>query len=281
MIFLIISILCSVAVSVLLKVARAKQMGLAPIVAVNYLVAISLTALFLKPNFANWQQNLLPSAWLFGLLGVLLPGVFIIMGRAVQSAGIVKSDAAQRLSLFLPVAAALTIFGETLVRHRAIGLVMAFAALLCVLYKPKNMPQKTKDHASWWLLGVLLGYGTIDILLKQLSRSNGTGTNLLLIFIIAAALMWIYLQANKIRLTRTDWLGGVLLGSLNFCNIFTYIQAHKEFSTSPTLVFAGMNMGVIILGTLVGALMFGERISRINAVGLLLALAAIWTLYFG
>ena len=100
MIYLLISILASVSVSVLLKIARQKQIGLAQAIGVNYAVATLLTAALLEPNFANWQQTLLPHAWLFGLLGVLLPSVFVIMGKAVQHAGIVKSDAAQRLSLF-------------------------------------------------------------------------------------------------------------------------------------------------------------------------------------
>jgi len=106
MIYLLISILASVSVSVLLKIARQKQIGLAQAIGVNYAVATLLTAALLEPNFTNWQQTLLPHAWLFGLLGVLLPSVFVIMGKAGQHAGIVKSDAAQRLSLFLPVLAA-------------------------------------------------------------------------------------------------------------------------------------------------------------------------------
>ena len=36
-----------------------------------------------------------------------------------------------------------------------------------------------------------------------------------------------------------------------------------------------MNMGVIVLGTLVGALLFRERLSRLNLLGVLLALGAI------
>ena len=67
----------------------------------NYIAAVGLTVLFLQPDTANWRQYL-PTWWLFAALGVLLPTVFVVMGRAVDAAGIVKSDAAQRLSLFHP-----------------------------------------------------------------------------------------------------------------------------------------------------------------------------------
>ncbi|XXQ67789.1 EamA/RhaT family transporter [Neisseriaceae bacterium B1] len=280
MIYLIISILCSVSISVLLKIARQHNMGLAQMVAMNYVVAAVCATAFLQPNFTNWQTQILPQAWLFGLLGVLLPTVFIIMGRAVQTAGIVRADAAQRLSLFLPVLAAFALFGESLAVNKAWGLGLAFIALFCVLYKPQAASVQAANQAWKWLLGVWLGYGSIDILLKQLSRSNGTGTNLLLIFILAGVLMWAYVLLKRVRLTGRDMVGGLLLGSLNFVNIWTYIQAHKAMSSSPTLVFAGMNMGVIILGTLIGAMGFREHVSKINWLGIVLALVAIYGLYF-
>ena len=53
------------------------------------------------------------------------------------------------------------------------------------------------------------------------------------------------------------------------------------FQNNPTTVFAGMNMGVIALGTLVGAWYFKEKISRLNAVGIGLALMAVLMLSYG
>lgn len=275
--YLIISIFASVAVSVLLKIARSKNIGLGQAVAVNYIVCTALTCWFLKPNLAVWQTELLPHAWLFVLLGVLLPSVFIVMGRAAQQAGIVKADAAQRLSLFLPIVAAFTVFGETLALNRIIGIVLAFAALLCLLHKPQS--EQRSATPVWLLLGVWAGYGTIDILLKQLSKAAGTGSNMLVMFVLAGILMFAYLLVKKTRWTRADWLGGLLLGCLNFTNILFYIRAHQVFKDNPTLVFAGMNMGVIVLGTLAGAWLFREKISKTNALGIALALSAMVCMY--
>ena len=284
MIYLLISILASVSVSVLLKIARQKQIGLAQAIGVNYAVATLLTAALLEPNFTNWQQTLLPHAWLFGLLGVLLPSVFVIMGKAVQHAGIVKSDAAQRLSLFLPVLAAFALFGETLTPHRAVGLLLAFAALACLLIKPQGSLKAGSGNAKTQiacLLGVWLGYGVIDILFKQLSKTAGTGSNLLVMFALSGVLMAAYLVAQKAHWTRASIIGGIVLGSLNFVNILFYLKAHRAFSGNPTLVFAGMNMGVIALGALGGAGVFKEKLSALNALGVLLALAAVGCLFYG
>ena len=57
------------------------------------------------------------------------------MGKSVDAAGIVKSDAAQRLSLFLPIVASFTLFHEQLTEGRLIGLVLAFTALFFLLWK--------------------------------------------------------------------------------------------------------------------------------------------------
>jgi len=68
---------------------------------------------------------------------------------------------------------------------------------------------------------------------------------------------------------------GAALGLANFGNILTYIRAHQSLPEHPALVFASMNMGVITLGTLVGALAFGEPLTRLNLLGIALALTAI------
>lgn len=279
--FLIFSIICSVAVSVLLKVARGRGIAVEQAIAVNYAVAAACTVYFLKPEIGRWQDYAV--AWpLFLALGVLLPGVFVIMARAVDAAGIVKSDAAQRLSLFLPIAAAFLLFGETLTANKIIGIALAFAALLALLYKGGGGGGRSGGgRQALYLLGVWLGYGVIDILFKQLAKSGqGFAAILLAAFVLAGVLISAWLLLRGTRWNRAGIAGGLLLGCLNFGNILFYIRAHQAFGSNPTLVFAGMNLGVITLGTLVGAVLFKERISRTNALGIVLALAAIVCLFY-
>ncbi len=279
--YLIISILCSVAVSVLLKISRSKKIDIEQAVAVNYLVAVSLTMAVLQPDLSTWQSYL-PTWWLFAALGVLLPSVFVIMGRAVQQAGIVKSDAAQRLSLFLPVAASFLIFNETPTTGRLIGLALAFVALFCLLWKEGGGKKSggTFSQAAL-LIGVWAGYGVIDILFKQVAKSGTAfGGNLLVAFILAGVLMFGYLFYKGSKWTAAGILGGLVLGGLNFANIWSYVRAHQVMSDNPTTVFAGMNIGVIVLGTLVGALAFREKISTINLAGIVVAVCSIVCLFY-
>jgi len=281
---LIIAVLCSVAVSVLLKVARKRNIVIQQAIAFNYIVALSLSWFLLKPDFKGLeftdfiaQSENTP---IFLALGILLPSVFIIMSKAVEFAGIVRSDAAQRLSLFLPILAAFLIFHETLSQSKAIGIVLAFVGLFCLLSKP-NQQSAVDFRGILGLVGVWFGYGIIDILFKQIAKSGGIfPTTLFIAFSLAACIMFIYLLFKRTQWNVASFVGGIILGVLNFFNILFYIKAHQSFGSNPTLVFAGMNIGVICLGTITGALIFKEKISKVNWLGIVFSLCAIFCLYY-
>ena len=284
MTYLILSILCSVAVSVLLKLARRKGIDIRQAIAFNYVMACALTWFALSPALTPDPAH--PFPWsLFAVLGVILPTLFVIMSRGVEQAGIVRADAAQRLSLFLTVLSSFVIFGEALALNRAISLVLAFIALFCLLYKPAGAMTGQANgagrHGALYLALIWFGYGLVDILFKQIAKTGTSfSSGLFLSFALAGLLMFAYLLLRKVKWNRQSLLGGLLLGLLNFCNILFYIRAHQTFHANPTLVFTVMNIGVISLGTVVGAAVFKERISRINMLGIALAIIAVLTLYY-
>ncbi len=99
-------------------------------------------------------------------------------------------------------------------------------------------------------------------------------------FICAGCVMFIYLLLKRTQWNIPSVAVGLLLGVLNFGNILFYITAHQVMKDDPTLVFTGMNLGVICLGTLVGALLFKEKIHRVNYLGVVIAIIAIVCLFY-
>ena len=282
--YLILAVFCSVAVSVLLKVAGKYKIIPVQAIAFNYVVAIALCYFLLKPDFKGlgFTEFFLQSEAqpIFLSLGILLPTVFIFMSKAVEYAGIVRADAAQRLALFLQILAAVYIFNETLSNMRIFGVVVAFLALFCLLSKPTNALQENAGKAIIFLMLVWAGYGVIGILFKKIALMGGAfPTSLFISFVLAGSIIFIALLLKRTVWTVPSLLGGMLLGCLNFFNILFYIKAHQYFKESPTIVFAGMDLGVICLGALTGALVFKEKISKINGVGIGLGLTAILLLY--
>lgn len=275
MIHLIVSITCSVAVSVLLKLFRRWHIDPAQAVLMNYAVALLLTMVLLRPSLAQLAAPATPWGVLIAL-GILLPSVFLAMAASVRHAGIVRSDAAQRLSLFIPLLAAFLLFGQTLNASAAGGMTLAFGALFCLLRRPVTESVEGSRFTWTWPLAVWLGYGVIDILFKQMSRAGTAfGSGLAASFLLAGLLLLGFLLVRRVSWRRRHLAAGVVLGLLNFGNIFFYIRAHQQFPQDPALVFSAMNIGVVALGTLVGALVFREQLSRLNLAGLALTLAAI------
>ena len=273
MILLACAIAASVAVSDLLKLARRFQLQIAQSILVNYLIASGLTLYLLKPAPAALLQS--GAHWpLLASLGILLPAVFLIMAAAVDRAGIARSDAAQRLSLVLPLLAAFLWFGEQADPAKLLGLGLALFALAGLIHRDESSEQR---KGGWLLLpAVWAGYGIIDIGFKQMAKT-GTGFPAILLasFVLAGLLLGGWLWLRKTRWHLPSLAAGVLLGALNFANIYAYIRAHQSLPDNPALVFTAMNIGVIALGSLSGLLLFRERLSSVNFAGLILAGAAI------
>lgn len=275
---LIFSISCSVAVSVLLKVARSRKIEVIQAIAVNYVVATALCLILFQPSPASLLTPATPW-WVLVTLGVMLPTIFMAMAASVRYAGIVLSDAAQRLSLFIPLMASFLLFGEVLSLNKASGIALALAALVLLLVQ-RNGNRSDTDNAPrkaiFYLLCVWVGYGVIDILFKQLARSGAAFVNSLLVtFVLAGVIIFTWLLVRRTQWHLPSLKAGVLLGLLNFGNIYFYVTAHQRFPDNPTLVFSAMNIGVISVGTLVGAGFFKERLSIFNVLGIVLAIAAI------
>lgn len=275
MIYLALSIACSVAVSVLLKLAPRYGVAVPQAVAVNYAVAALWCVTWLNVPLHALAQP--ATAWpVLVALGMLLPTVFLALAASVRHAGIVRTDAAQRLSLVVPLLAAFLVFGETLSPAKGVGLVLALVALACLGQRPTAAQGDTARVAWMWPLAVWAGYGLIDILFKQMARAGAAfGAGLLATFLLAGVLSALALVIARVRWQPRHVAGGVLLGCLNFGNILFYLKAHQHYAQNPALVFSAMNVGVIALGTLVGAAMFGERLGWRAWLGLGLAVVAV------
>jgi len=279
MIYIFISVCCSVFVSVLLKLAKRYEIDTRQAIAWNYSIAGILTWLIFKPEIPEFSETLYP---VYIALGLLLPSLFLVLAFSVQYTGIVKTDVAQRLSLFIPVLAAFLIFNEAYSLIKITGIVIAFIAIIFSIPWQKQ----TENSHSYWIypLIVFIGMGIIDILFKQIARIENIPftSSLLVVFTLAFIISVLYLLyqmlKNGLKLTIINFICGWILGIANFGNIVFYLKAHQTLSNQPSLVFSAMNIGVILLGSAVGIILFREKLSRLNYAGIILALISILTL---
>lgn len=271
------SAVCSVLVSVLLKLAPRHRLDVAQLVTWNYLAATALCAWVLQPSLESLRAPDAPWVALLGL-AVVLPSLFLVLAASVKAAGIVRTDVAQRLSLLLSLLAAFTLFGERVDGLRLAGLGLGLLAVGGIVMRPE---QESAVRRSWGLLLVVwVGFAVVDVLLKRIALAGTPSlASLQVAFAVAFALMvaWQLLRQRRgqTRLDLRHLVAGLLLGVLNFGNIVFYVRAHQALPDNPSVVFAAMNIGVVVLGTLVGVLVFGEQTSRWNRAAIGLAIIAI------
>jgi drug/metabolite transporter (DMT)-like permease len=284
MFYVFLSICCSVIVSVLLKLAKRYQIDVYQAITWNYSAAILLTWIFFKPHISNLQGAPVVT---YVSLGILLPLLFVVIAVSIRLTGIVRTDVAQRLSIFIPVLASFLLFGEASNTIKIIGISIGVIAMFCLIpWKQKHAVRRRPTNSWFYLLLIFIGMGVIDVLLKQIAKFTAIPftTSLFIVFILAftvSILGLIYMVATKkMRFSWPHILIGWVLGAANFGNILFNIKAHQALATRPSSVFSTMDIGVIVAGTLVGLFIFGEKLSRLNFLGIILAILGIIIISF-
>ena len=284
MFYIFLSICCSVAVSVLLKLAKRYQIDVYQAITWNYSAAILLTWLFFRPHLVALSNAPILN---YSLLGILLPVLFVIIATSVKLTGIVRTDVAQRLSLFIPILASFLIFSEPFNWIKIAGISIGVIAIICLIpWKQKHAVRRRPTNSWFYLLLIFVGMGVIDVLLKQIAKFKEVPftTSLFIVFILAfivAMIGLIYQVATKkMRFSWPHIFIGWVLGVVNFGNILFNIKAHQALANRPSTVFSIMDIGVIVAGALVGLLIFREKLSRLNLAGIALAIIAIVVISF-
>jgi drug/metabolite transporter (DMT)-like permease len=198
----------------------------------------------------------------------------------------VRTDVAQRLSIFIPVLAAFVIFGENPTPVKIVGISIGIIAIIfSIPWKQKRAVRRRSTNSWFYLLLIFIGMGVIDVLLKKIAKFTVPfTTSLFIVFILAfivSIIGLIYLiYTKKTRFSFPHILIGWILGTANFGNILFNIKAHKALANNPSGVFSVMDIGVIVLGALVGLLVFREKLSKLNFAGIILAIIAIAIISF-
>ncbi|MBL1408797.1 EamA family transporter [Sphingobacterium faecale] len=279
MLYVILSVVCSVIVAVLLKMARGRSLNVQQIVLWNYPATVVLTYTLLGPELKDVPWSILPYQ-LYIPLTILLPTLFIFIALSIKYSGIVKTDVAQRMSLFIPLLASFLIFKETASSGKLIGIAVGLIALVCSVSWNKA-GQGQKSNSMLYPAVVFLGMGIIDVLFKQVAQHKEVSyiDSMFFVFVGAMLVAFCILLFQKWgrgqRIEASSMLWGSVLGVFNFFNIFFYMKAHRVIPDNPSIVFTTMNVGVIVVGTLVGVWAFKEKLSYINKIGLVLAVISI------
>lgn len=280
MLYLILAIVFSSGVFVTMRFFKRFELDNHQALMWNYVFA-TVTGFLICRHYDTIPQ-LVHESW-FGLS--LLTGfwfifTYLLMTASTQSSGITITSLSSKLSVVLPTLAGVLIFHERLNLKVAAGIALALVALVLVL----GGDGKTSDNDRKinWLLPVLIffGTGTGDILMK-LNEQHNTGHNMgfMIAFIyLIATLFGIMLVAYDLIRGKSKWqsknlLGGIVLGVINFFSTFCVFHSMRYFDN--VVLFPIYNIGVVCLTALIGWLLFKEKLSWKNYLGLAIAIVAV------
>ncbi len=277
MILILAAALSSVLVSILLKNLKKKGYQPLQMIAWNYASASLLCFLWFQPDIQHVSIVHTPW-WLILALGVILPSIFLCLAKSLEYAGIVKTELAQRLSVVLSLLAAYFFFHEQFNALKLWGIGLGILTVLLVLFgQMKSFSNHQSRKAILALLSVWCGYAAVDVLLKYTSSLGLQFTlTLNLIFITAFILSISYLLLQKTQKWQfKSTIAGLILGILNFSNIALYVKAHILLKDSPAIVFASMNILVVLLGILSGVILYKEKLKWPTILGILLGISGV------
>ena len=280
MIYLVLAIVFSTGVFVTMRIFKRFEMDNHQALMWNYIFA-TITGFLICRHYDTVPQ-LVHESW-FGLS--LLTGfwfifTYLLMTASAQSSGITITSLSSKLSVVLPTLAGVLIFQEHLNLKVSIGIVLALVALVLVVGgngKPTDKIQITK-----LLLPLLIFFGTgIGDILMKLNEQHNTAHNMgfMIAFIyLIATLFGIILVAYDLIMGKSKWqnksiLGGVALGVINFFSTYCVFHAMRYFDN--VVLFPIYNIGVVCLTALVGWLLFKEKLTWKNYLGLAIAIIAV------
>lgn len=282
MIYLLLSILASSVIFVIFKLFQKFDINIFQAIVINYFFACIV-------GFFGFIQDaditLVPAKlWFPGtlVLGALFIIVFNLAAITTQRSGLSVVSVATKMSVAIPVFFGIILYNESTGFIKISGILLALLAVFLSSIKNKEGIKIKKSNLIFPLL-VFIGSGIIDTLIKYLEVTYVAVDDVALfsttIFAVAGILGSIILFSQaamgKLRIRGKNILGGIALGIPNYFSIYFLVLALRQEGFESSTVFTINNVAIVLLSTLLGIIMFKERLIPKNWIGIILAIISI------
>lgn len=291
MIYLIGSIVLTSYLTLSFKACEKYGVNVFQAIVFNYITCV-ITGTIVNGAFPVHTENI-KTPW-FGwamIMGAMFVSIFNIVAITAQKNGVAVASVANKLSLIIPVILSVYLYNETVAGWKAIGVALALLAVVLTCYVPKANGNKVEDGKWAYILPLVLfiSSGLLDALINhvQITYVNEHNNNDYLIssFFSAASIGSLFLAMQFIRKKQffawKNLLAGMLIGIPNYFSIWCLVHFLKESPWQTSASIPVNNMGIVLFSTVVAWLLFKERLTKINWLGIILSLVAIYLIAFG
>jgi drug/metabolite transporter (DMT)-like permease len=277
---LVLSVCFSTSLFVIFKYFDRFKIDTLQAIVVNYVVAFVLG--MASANAFGKLGTVPEQPWLLGaiFLGLLFVSIFFVMALTAQRNGVGVASIAGKMSLVVPILFGIVLYNESAGVLKLIGIIIA---LIAVYLSSVKEGKSGKGGNLIFPVLLFLGSGVIDTTLKYVETNfvsqhdvdffSGCLFGFAALFGILVLLGQLLVKRPKFQ--WKNLMAGIVLGIPNYYSIFFLIKAlqNKNFESSELFTFN--NVGVVILSTVVGVVLFKERLSKKNLIGVALAIIGI------
>lgn len=297
MLYLLLAIACSVLLGFIFKLfARFGVNGFQAIV-FNYFTCFCCGWLHLGRfplSGEDFDAPWMPYALILGLIFV---SGFNMAEQTVRHFGVTIGQIMQKMSILITVPFAILAYQESAGWVKILGLVLALASIILVNWSfgKKGQAEPTLSaqsrtnalantaHGYWWIpLATWLLAGLLEVLLVRVQKEGyadmSDPTFIITIFGMAGCTGLSVAMAGwftkRLLFSWKDLLAGLVLGIPNYGSMLFMLFALNS-GLEGSFVFPVANVGIIVVTTLGAVTLFQERLTRLNWIGIGLALVGI------
>lgn len=246
----------------------------------NYCTAFSVGMLVSEQTLD--VDSLLNRSWILGsfLLGVLFILVFNILGKTSQENGVSVASVSSKMSMIIPILFGIFFFQETVTLQKTIGIGFA---LIAVYFTSKKETGSIEIKNFILPILLFLGAGVIDTSMNYMQQVHlnenevalFSATTFLSAFLFGVILSFVKYIRGDFTFEGKNIIGGLSLGIPNYFSLYFLIRALQNKNLESATIFTLINIGVILLSTFFGILLFKEKLIRQNYLGIALAIIAV------
>jgi drug/metabolite transporter (DMT)-like permease len=281
MIPLLLSILSSSAIFAIFKLFERFKIDTFQAIVFNYFTAFFIGIILYGHQ---WNEKGFDEiSWFFYavICALLFIGLFLIMGRSSQVNGVASTSVAVKMSTAISIILMIVGYSEKFTALKASGILLALVSVFLVSYtKGKKAP------ASWMLLVLFFGSGTLDFVLnyvqnfelKTISTALFSAFALGLAGVLGALILSVRIIQGSTKIELKNIAAGIVLGIPNYFSIYLLIHSYRTTGWQDSTVLAVTNVSVVLLSSLIGFLAFEENATSRKIIGLISAILAIMIL---
>lgn len=291
MIYFLGSILFTSYLTISFKILQRFNIPVLQAIVVNYFICI-ITGSVVNGSWPV-DKTTLHQPW--ALWALILGSMFIILfnvfGFTTQKLGIAVASVANKLSLVIPFIFSIYLYDDKWTWLKIVGILLALLAVVLTCYPAKQKERsRTLNRTYYFLLPVVLfaGSGLMDTIIKYIEQMHLNEFNyndfLIASFVTAALIgliiMSVMIITKKIRFDKRSILAGIAIGIPNYFSIWFLVNLLKQYKNNSSAVIPINNMGIVLLSSVLAWLIFKEKLSALNWLGIILALGAIGLIAF-